>query len=316
MSAVNRRLLKALPETLNNLFALVCDDQLQKLYPGDQPANKNCSYAWKLYIPTKFLQPGPKLCPLWDMSQTEDHPGSRLRQKCVGGVMDGELRQQRSAAGLSRASAGHLAAVSAPFFSPFPLLPEPWAWKALRDDSRCETSHSWTEWAFVSWLITADSWLPTAPRPSHPHTLSPSHSSVCSALSCRSLVGGKKKEKPYQDDRRRLLNLSSGKKPLCALGCPCRARLPKNIINASAGKHEQQWLGITSKCVWEINSEFLFFFFAICFKATLTLKPSGSNYDLKKKKLWVHLSCKRLNLCGHDAMFNKWALLTNEELEN
>lgn len=51
------------------------------------------------------------------MSQTEDHPGSRLRQKCVGGVMDGELSQQRSAAGLRRASAGHLAAVSAPFFS-------------------------------------------------------------------------------------------------------------------------------------------------------------------------------------------------------
>lgn len=50
------------------------------------------------------------------MSQTEDHPGSRLRQKCVGGMMDGELSKQRSAAGLRRASAGHLAAVSAPIF--------------------------------------------------------------------------------------------------------------------------------------------------------------------------------------------------------
>lgn len=239
------------------------------------------------------------------MSQTEDHPGSRLRQKCVGGVMDGELSQQRSAAGLRRASAGHLAAVSAPFFSLLSLLPEPWASKARRDDSRCETSHSWAEWAFVSWLITADSWLPTPPLPPTSLTLtlfSPSPSSVCSALSCCSLV--KKKKKKYHDDRRRLLNLSLGKKTLCALGCPCRARLPKNIINASAGKQKQQWPGIRSKCVWENNSEFLFF--AFFFKAAPTLKPSGSNYRIK---MLVHLSCKRLNLCGHDAMFNKVSTL-------
>lgn len=50
------------------------------------------------------------------------------------------------------------------------------------------------------------------------------------------------------------------------------------------------------------NSLFSHFFF----KAAPTLKPSGSNYKIK---MLVHLSCKRLNLCGHDAMFNKVSTL-------
>lgn len=43
------------------------------------------------------------IVPSSDMSQTKDHPGSGVRQKCVGGVMDWEHSQERAATGLSTA---------------------------------------------------------------------------------------------------------------------------------------------------------------------------------------------------------------------
>lgn len=43
------------------------------------------------------------IVPSSDTSQTKDHPGSRVRQKCVGGVMDWEHSQEKAAAGLSAA---------------------------------------------------------------------------------------------------------------------------------------------------------------------------------------------------------------------
>lgn len=67
-----------------------------------------------------------------------------------------EIRARTGAAAdLLRLSALHVAALTA--------LAELWAPKARRDGSRCETSHNWAEWAFVSWLITADSWLSSPP---------------------------------------------------------------------------------------------------------------------------------------------------------
>lgn len=97
---------------------------------------------------------------------------ARPGQKCVGGVMD--LK--------TTVSAGHLATVPGPR----------WA-LSLRGTERWlevwNSSHNRAEWAFVSWLITADSWLspPTNPPSPTPLLCLPSITPL-PALSCCSPV--------------------------------------------------------------------------------------------------------------------------------
>lgn len=78
---------------------------------------------------------------------------ARPKQKSVGGVMDLKMI----------VFAGHVE---------IPALPDPWASGGHWDGLRCETG-AITEWALVSWLITADSQLslPPAPPPHPPHLL-------------------------------------------------------------------------------------------------------------------------------------------------
>lgn len=73
-----------------------------------------------------------------------------------------------------------------------------------REMAQGVTSHNWAEWASVSCLITADSWLSSPP--SHPSLVSlPSITpSACSVLLFTSGKG-------ITNDRKRLPNLSSGK---------------------------------------------------------------------------------------------------------
>lgn len=134
---------------------------------------------------------------------------ARLGHECVGGVMD--LK--------TTVSAGHLAAVPGPRWALSLGGAEKWleVWNS---------SHNRAEWAFVSWLITADSRL----LPLHPHPHQPHHPPICfvfppSPLSLLLLSSCSPVEKGITNDRRRLPNLSSNKtfQSYLTLG-PCRTQ--------------------------------------------------------------------------------------------
>lgn len=165
--------------------------------------------------------------PWTDTSLIKHHPASqpaRRRQKS-GGVMDCKRSQDRPCCRSSLR-------FSWTTRSSRSLLPSLWAWEVWKDGSRCETSHSWAEWAFVSWLITADSC--THPPPLHipsAVSFSPSISSL-PAPSCCSPV----EKKDITNDKRRLPNLSSGKTFSVLSPCvPAECRLPKE-------RKEEKWL--------------------------------------------------------------------------
>jgi len=87
---------------------------------------------------------------------------AKLRQKCVGGGLDWR-RSQDWAAGLLG-------------FSWTPLCSRSPRWALSFGGTErwlkvWNSSHNWAEWAFVSWLITTDSWLWSPPSLHHPSAL-------------------------------------------------------------------------------------------------------------------------------------------------
>lgn len=100
-------------------------------------------------------------------------------------------------------------------------------------------------------------WL-LAPYPRTPHPLNPFQPQPVTLLhllrpALLLTSRGKKKEKNTTMTEEGYFIYLQAKNPLCALGCPCRAGLPKNIINASAGK-QAGMMGIRSRCVQGLNS--------------------------------------------------------------
>lgn len=209
------------------------------------------------------------------MSQTKHLPASRTEwdRGVQTAVMDWRWSQDKAAA----AAAAGLHSASAHSQSQPSLCSKPrrhGRWPRVWN-----SSHNWVDWAFVSWLITADSWLS-----SPPFALSSlHHPSACSVLLFTSGKG-------ITNDRRRLPNLSSGKTFQSQLSlCPCRAQIASGKKKTHIHNKQQQLQPETFQSDYDLNWENHIVFslnhffsphFLFCLQTAAPWRPSGITWNL------------------------------------